>query len=124
MVFSALAKLLRRGRGAALVAAVAVLSIVMAVPALADRNDRRVKIINETNTPVYHFYGSNAGSESWEEDILGREVLMPGKSVVINFDDGSGYCKFDFKIVFKDKTEIVRENIDVCKVEVYRLTGD
>lgn len=124
MVLSALAKLLRKGRGAAMVVAVAALSVMMAVPAFAENADRRVKIINETSTPVYHFYGSNIGTNNWEEDILGRDVLMPGDSVVVNFDDGSGYCKFDFKVVFKDKTEIVRRNIDVCKLEVYRLTDD
>jgi ABC-type glycerol-3-phosphate transport system substrate-binding protein len=89
-----------------------------------DGKNRKVKIINETNHTVVHFYGSNAGSESWEEDILGDEVLKPGKSVTINFEDGSGYCKFDFLAKFDDGTKAEKHGIDVCETEVFRLTGD
>jgi len=93
---------------------------VLAAPASAE--DRHVKIINETNATIVHFYGSNAGSNSWEEDILGKDVLKPGQSVVINFDDGSGYCLFDFKAEFSDGDVLIRRGIDVCKVGVYRYT--
>jgi hypothetical protein len=90
----------------------------------ASAEDRYVKIINETNATIVHFYGSNAGSDSWEEDILGQDVLKPGKSVRINFDDGSGYCLFDFKAEFSDGDTLIRKNIDVCKVGVYRYGMD
>ena len=57
--------------------------------------DRRVTIANNTGQTISRFYGSNTGSDSWEEDILGSSVLPPGMSTTINFDDGSGYCTFD-----------------------------
>ncbi len=76
--------------------------------------DRRVTIINNTNVSMREFYGSNAGSGSWEEDILGTSVLPSGSSVSINFDDGSGYCNFDFKAVFSDGSSLVDNNVDVC----------
>ena len=91
---------------------------LLATPASAE--DRHVKIINETNATIVHFYGSNAGSKSWEEDILGQDELKPGQSVRINFEDGSGYCLFDFKAVFSDGDVLIRKGIDVCKVGVYR----
>jgi hypothetical protein len=96
--------------------------VAFAVTTSASAEDRRVKIINETSYKITHFYGSNAGSQSWEEDILGQDILSPNQSVTINFDDGSGYCKFDFKVVFEDGDEVVREGIDVCETTVYRLT--
>jgi hypothetical protein len=89
----------------------------------ARAEDRRVKVINETNATIVHFYGSNAGSDSWEEDVLGSDVVKPGQSVRINFDDGSGYCLFDFKAVFSDGDVLIRRRIDVCKVGVYRYTS-
>jgi ABC-type glycerol-3-phosphate transport system substrate-binding protein len=98
---------------------------VIAGSATAESENRKVKIINETNHTVVHFYGSNAGSTSWEEDILGEDVLKPGKSVTINFDDGSGYCKFDFLAKFDDGDKVEKHGIDVCKITTFRLTeGD
>lgn len=76
--------------------------------------DRYVTIVNNTNASISRFYGSNAGADSWEEDILGSDVLPAGSSVRINFDDGSGYCTFDFKAVFADGSSVVNPGIDVC----------
>jgi len=76
--------------------------------------DRHVMVVNNSSATVTQFYGSNAGADSWEEDILGADVLPPGGSVNINFDDGSGYCTFDFKAVFADGTSAVESGIDVC----------
>jgi hypothetical protein len=84
--------------------------------------DRRVKIINETSFDIVEFYGSHVGTDSWQEDILGQDVLTAGDSVVINFDDGTGYCKFDFKAIFDDGDELVREGINICEIGTYRYT--
>lgn len=89
----------------------------LAYPALAE--DRRVEIVNETGFTMTHFYGSNKKSDSWEEDILGDDVLASGRSVVINFDDGTGYCVFDFRAVFEDGDEVVDTDINVCEVGTY-----
>lgn len=79
--------------------------------------DRHVIIVNNTNLPITRFYGSNAGADTWEEDILGTDVLPPGSSVRINFDDGSGYCTFDFKAVFSNGQSVVQTDVDVCTTE-------
>jgi hypothetical protein len=76
--------------------------------------DRHVTIVNNTNVAMREFYGSNAGASTWQEDILGRDVLPAYSSVNINFDDGSGYCTFDFKAVFADGSSLVDSNVDVC----------
>ena len=88
-----------------------------ALPAFA--LDRRVKIVNETGYVLIEFYGSNKGSKSWEEDILGPDVLRSGQSVMIDFDDGTGYCKFDFKAVFDDGDELIRKGINICEIGTY-----
>ncbi len=97
--------------------AFAALLLASALPARAE--DRRVEIVNNTGYTITNFYGSNTGSNSWEEDILGKDLLPPGGSVVINFDDASGYCMFDFKAVFEDGDEIVDEKIDVCTIGTF-----
>lgn len=104
-----------------------ILLVVLTLTGLASgtanaQEDRRVRIINETSHTIVRFFGSNAGTTDWEEDILGDKVLEPGQSVVINFDDGTGYCKFDFKAEFSDGDEVVKHGIDVCEISSFRFT--
>ncbi|AZV76845.1 hypothetical protein EBB79_02320 [Parasedimentitalea marina] len=92
-------------------------TVTTAIPAFA--LDRRVRIVNDTGYVLVEFYGSNKGSSSWEEDILGRDVLRSGQSVMIDFDDGTGYCKFDFKAVFDDGDELIRKGVNICEIGTY-----
>ncbi|MFQ5624403.1 MAG: hypothetical protein ACE5FS_13530 [Paracoccaceae bacterium] len=81
--------------------------------------DRRVKIVNKTAYTIMEFYGSNRDRETWEEDILGADVIPPNSSMMINFDDGSGYCMFDFKAVFNDGDVLTRKGVNVCEIGTY-----
>ena len=78
---------------------IATLAFAMSTPDIAAAEDRRVRVVNGTNVTVTSFYASNASRGSWEEDILGSSVLPAGRSVMINIDDGSGACMFDFRAV-------------------------
>lgn len=105
------------------------ISVMMATAALiglaaapATAQDRHVQIINETQHTIVHFYASNIGRDTWEEDILGEKVLPVGQSVNINIDDGTDACLYDFKAVFDDGEELVRNRIDVCTIGTYRYT--
>lgn len=84
--------------------------------------DRRVRINNKSSYDIIEFYASNTGSRSWEEDILGRNILPAGNSVVINIDDGSGYCKYDFMAVFEDGDEVVSSDNNVCELSDFNFT--
>jgi len=104
-------------------ASVAVALAMMAVGTMdAAALDRRVRINNYTSYDIIEFYASNKGSRSWEEDILGRSILPAGHSVVINIDDGSGYCKFDFLAVFEDGEELVKYDNNVCELSQFNYT--
>ncbi len=96
---------------------------VLAVGAVdAAALDRRVRINNKSSYDIIEFYASNTGSRSWEEDILGRDILPSGSSVVINIDDGSGYCKYDFLAVFEDGDEVVSNDNNVCELSDFNFT--
>ena len=84
--------------------------------------DRRVQINNESSYDIYEFYASNTGTNSWEEDILGDDILPAGHSVMINIDDGTGYCKFDFLAVFEDGDEVVSADNNVCELAEFSFT--
>lgn len=96
---------------------IAALSLATALPAVA--LDRRVTIVNNTGFTIVRFFGSNTGSKSWEEDILGEDVLPSGSSVVINFDDSSGYCMFDFRAEFEDGDVLERAGVNICEIATF-----
>jgi hypothetical protein len=81
-----------------------------------DPYNRRVTVINDTSTTMWSFYASNVGRLSWEEDIFGPSVLHSGRSVVVNIDDGTGYCLYDLKAVFSDGRQAIRHNFNVCEM--------
>ena len=103
---------------------VAVVALIGLATAPANAQDRNVLVINETRHTIVEFYASNIGVDVWEEDILGEDVLPVGQSVNINIDDGTEACLYDFKAVFDDGEELVRNRIDVCTIGTYRYTED
>ena len=96
------------------------LSLALAVVAVGTINaaalDRRVRINNNSSYDIIEFYASNTGVSNWQEDILGRNILPAGNSVIINIDDGTGYCKYDFLAVFEDGDELVKYDNNVCEL--------
>ena len=86
--------------------------------------DRRILLRNNTDEAVIEFYASNVGSDDWEEDILGPDRFLPsGNAVIINIDDGTGYCRFDFKTVFSDGSNVIRRDVNVCEVTSYTVSS-
>jgi hypothetical protein len=92
----------------------ATLCAVFALPAAAA--DRKVEIINKTGYAITEFYGSNQGTNDWQEDILGADVLPHNASLTIDFDDGTGHCMFDFLVKFEDGDTLREDGVDVCTI--------
>lgn len=81
--------------------------------------NRNVEIINRTGVTMSGFYASRVSTSDWEENIIKGQPLRSGKSVVIDIDDGTGACRFDFKAVFTDGDEVISEDNNVCKLEKF-----
>ncbi|ONG55912.1 hypothetical protein BKE38_07535 [Pseudoroseomonas deserti] len=110
--------MLRRFLAASLIAAAAAVSFA---PSPAEAQDRRVQLVNASRTTIVSFHASNSKRSSWEEDILGNDVLEPGQSVTINIDDGTGACVFDFLTVLQGGQRIERRGVNVCEVSTYTI---
>ncbi len=76
--------------------------------------NRHVLVSNQTGVTMVQFFASNISRSTWEEDILGANVLPSGRSVDINIDDGTGACLFDFKAVFADGDVVIENGYNVC----------
>ncbi|MEF2552931.1 hypothetical protein VQ042_16440 [Aurantimonas sp. A2-1-M11] len=100
-------------------AAIGALCLV-AAPALAQNRD--VTVTNATSTAMIEFYASNTGTNDWEEDILGEDVLEIGESVLVTVDDGTGYCMFDFRATFSDGASATKTDVNVCEVSEFDFT--
>lgn len=85
-----------------------------------DGKDRRVMIVNDRSSDMLRLYGSRTSTSEWEENII--VVPIPkGQKRVINFDDGSGACFFDFRAVFRDNLTVHKWGINVCREEFWRV---
>ena len=81
-------------------------------------------LINGTSDVIMEFYAAPPSSRTWEEDILGLDVLAPGESVEITIDDSRDDCLYDFLAVFDDDSELVHEEVAVCDGEEYVYSDD
>lgn len=89
-----------------------------------DGRDRRVVVVNDTSTVLRELYGSDVRHDTWEEDVLGSNVLGAGESINVNFDDGDCGCNFDLKAVFVDGEEATQRDFNVCRESTWRITGE
>ena len=85
-----------------------------------DGRDRRVVIVNERSSEMVRLYGSRTTTGEWEENIF-TTPLRPGSKRVINFDDGTGACMFDFRAVFRDNQTVHQWSFNVCREEFWRV---
>ena len=46
-------------------------------------------------------------------------MLPSGHSVVINIDDGTGYCQYDFRAVFDDGDIVEQAAVNVCEIGTF-----
>lgn len=97
-------------------AVIAATALPMSVSVAADR---RVEIVNRTGVTMSAFHASRASTSDWEENIIKGRPLRSGQSIIIDIDDGTGACKFDFKGTFTDGEEVVSEDNDVCTLEQF-----
>jgi hypothetical protein len=88
----------------------------------AEALDRRVRIVNDSPVDIVSFFGVDVDTRDWEDSLLGDDILPAGGSIVLNFDDGSGYCRYRFRAVFADGIELERASVNVCEVGTYRYT--
>lgn len=87
-----------------------------------DGQNRRVRIHNNTGWTMLRFYASDSRVTDWQEDMLGRGTLASGRSLMMNIDDGSGACLYDFRAEFTNDQVLTRYNVNVCQIADYHYT--
>ncbi len=69
-----------------------------------------VKVVNDTGYTIRYLYISSNTSDSWEDDVLGRQVLDADDSFSLSLPENGTY---DFKAVDEDDDTYVKWNVVV-----------
>lgn len=78
-------------------------------------------IVNKTGYALKHIYVSEANNNSWDEDILGRDVLNDSEYFEVSFAKAEKTCKWDMKVVYDDGESAVWENLNLCQISKVTL---
>ena len=71
---------------------------------------------NSTGYDIAHVYVSVVSTNSWEEDIMGRDLLAKEDSVKIHFAPSEDHCHYDLKVTYTDGETAAWGNINLCTV--------
>lgn len=94
---------------------------VLATPAAALAEDLTFMLDNQSSTAVLELYASPSNVRSWEDDILGEDILPSGEAVRVTIADGRSQCEYDLRLVFDDG-EALEDTTDLCETGSYTVT--
>ncbi|WP_445011622.1 hypothetical protein [Vreelandella stevensii] len=91
--------------------------LLLCSSSLVVASDYYVDITNRTGYTIYYMYVSPASSSSWEEDVLGSDVLMNGDTQRVTL---TGYRSpyFDIRLVDEDDDSYTFWNVDVSRQDI------
>jgi len=92
----------------------ALLLPLLALPARAGMQD--FTVVNQGSAAIWYIFVSPNYSDSWEEDVLGNEVLMPGFELPIAMNGYGSHCLFDIRIEDADGYAEEFFDVDLCSV--------
>ena len=83
--------------------------------------DRRVLIINQTQSDIIGIYASDVSSNEWGNNMIvssHHDPVPSGGRVLADMDDDSGSrnCRYDLKAVLSNGDKYESSNVDVCSV--------
>jgi len=87
-----------------------ILSLV-AFPSYLLAADSKVKVYNDTNWSIDHFYLSEANDRSWGPDQLGEDLIQPGESFELT---GIPDDVYDLKLVDEEGDECIVGGIEIA----------
>ncbi len=91
-----------------------VMLMLLACASVQAQQNYYVDITNQTGYTIMYVYVSPGDARTWEEDVLGRQVLRSGHSKRINL---YGYRSpiFDIRLVDEDGDTYTFWNVDVSR---------
>ena len=92
---------------------------VSAQPAGGDIHS--VKLSNGEKQAITSIFVSEPGRKDWGDDLLGKQVGAPGKTVTLKIKGAA--CVYDMQMLMNDGAMVVKSGVDVCAQPDYRFTS-
>jgi len=94
-------------------------------PAFAQSGKQDFQLRNKTGYELKAVYVAPSKSDSWEDDVMGQDVLADGQAVNIHFNPKTNTCVYDLKVVYSDDdSTAVWEKINLCEIEKITIKYD
>lgn len=100
----------------ALFATLAGAALTTAVGGTAKAGVQDFDLVNRSGRTIEQIYVSRVSTNSWENDVLGRFVLLSGYSKHVTFSSDYPGCRFDVKVVFSDGSSLTDWDVNLCQV--------
>ncbi|MFM2042468.1 MAG: hypothetical protein RLY86_1044 [Pseudomonadota bacterium] len=100
----------------ATLAAAGILAVGLSVTTPALAGDQDFELINRTGYTIAEVYVSPSKASTWEEDIMGRDMLPHGNSVHIQFSRKEDVCIWDLMVVYDDGESAEWSQFDLCTI--------
>ena len=107
-------------------AAAGALAAIFLTASSSQAEDLVFTLINKTSGTLERFYTSPVGTDDWEEDVFGKDVLGPGERIKITIADGRSVCRYDMRFEFTEDSDFedMEDTQDLCEMSSYTITGD
>jgi hypothetical protein len=104
--------------------AIFALSLAIAAPGVVRADPRDFTLVNESTVVIREAYVSSSATTSWEEDVLGNDVLPPGNRITVTFSGfRPGDCSYDIKVVGMGGETGYLWAVDLCSTSVVTFTN-
>ncbi len=90
----------------------------------AQAGEQDFKLVNKTGHQIDSVYVGASSSNSWGNDIMGKDALPTGETVSITFPHTTAACSFDIKVQYNDGDTAEWSKVDLCKWEKISLFWD
>ena len=104
--------------------AAAAFAMTIGSAGLAQAANQDFTLVNRTGYTVKHVYVSAANASSWEDDVLGEDVLDTGELVKITFEKGTRGCSYDLKVVYDDGDASEWAKLNLCTISRVSIYWD
>jgi len=81
-----------------------------------------MKLTNSDKNGISAVYVSPAGSSDMSDDLLGKQVADPGKTVNLKVKDPQGTCTFDLTFLLNSGKTVVKKDLNLCQTTAYSFT--
>jgi hypothetical protein len=99
------------------IAAIAVLMITSASPALAE--DLEFTLTNKSGSAITAFHVSHEGTSEWENNLLEGAYLPDGNEISVLINDGRDVCTYDILTEFEDGDSVEDYGLNLCDMGSY-----